>query len=147
VTVVLDTSTLVSAIRSGTGAAAEIVRLAALRKLTLLLDFKLVCEYRDVDLRAQHIAASDRTLLDAEELIAILEDLSSQVLVVTRHRPLSPDPDDDMVMDVAINGDADAIETNNVRDFAVAARRFGIPVLTPRNFLLAFRRGECSHAD
>jgi predicted nucleic acid-binding protein len=60
VKVVLDTSALISAIRSGTGVAAEIVRLVALGKLTLLLDFKLVCEYREVGLRPQHIAASER---------------------------------------------------------------------------------------
>jgi hypothetical protein len=51
VRVVFDTAALISAIRSRTGAAAEIVRLAMLGKPTLLLDYKLVCEYRDVALR------------------------------------------------------------------------------------------------
>ena len=145
--VVLDTSTLVSAIRSGTGAAAEIVRLAALRKLTLLLDFKLVCEYRDVALRAQHIAASGGTWEDAEAVIAMLEAIATPVLVVVKRRPLSRDANDDMVLDVAINGYADAVVTNNIRDFAPAAELFGIQVLTPRDFLIAFRRGEPRHAD
>jgi predicted nucleic acid-binding protein len=73
VKVVLDTAALISAIRSGTGAGAEIVRLAALGKLTLLLDFKLACEYRDVALRPEHIAASGRRAEDIEAVIAMLE--------------------------------------------------------------------------
>lgn len=135
----LDTAALVSAIRSETGAAAEIVRLAALGKLTLLLDFKLLCEYREVALRPQHIAASDKTAEDVEAIIALLEAIATPVLVVVKHRPLCRDTNDDMVMDVAINGHADALVTNNVRDFP-AAERFGIPVLSPRNFLTGWRR-------
>jgi putative PIN family toxin of toxin-antitoxin system len=147
VQVVLDTSVLVSAIRSDAGAAAEIVRLVVLGRVSILMDFKLACEYSEVALRTDHIAASDRTLKDVQGLIRVLEDISMPVLVVTKHRPLSPDADDDMVLDVAINGFADAIVTINVRDFALAAQRFAIPVLTPRDFLLAFRKGEFSDAD
>jgi predicted nucleic acid-binding protein len=52
-----------------------------------------------------------------------------------------------MVLDVAINGHADVIVTNNVKDFALAAERFGLQVLTPRELLIAFRKGESQHAD
>jgi putative PIN family toxin of toxin-antitoxin system len=142
---VLDTAALVSAIRSDTGAAAEIVRLAALGKLTLLLDLKLVCEYREVAMRAEHVTASGKTLEDAEAVISLLEAIAMPVLVVTKHRPLSQDPNDDMVMDVAINGHADAIVTKNVRDFAAATECFGIPVLTPGSFLTRWRRGGFNH--
>jgi putative PIN family toxin of toxin-antitoxin system len=147
VKVVLDTAALISAIRSGTGAAAEIVRLAAVGKLTLLMDLKLVCEYRDVALRPQHIAASGRTSEDAEAIIEMLEAIAVPVLVRIKHRPLSQDGNDDMVLDVAINGDADAIVTNNIKDFRAAAERFGIQVLTPREFLIAFRKAESHHAS
>ena len=140
VKVVLDTAALTSAIRSSTGAAAEIVRLAAVGKLTLLLDLKLVCEYRDVALRPQHIAASGRTSEDVEAI-------ATPVLVRIKHRPLSQDANDDMVLDVAINGYADAVVTNNIKDFLAAAERFGIQVLTPRDFLIAFRKGESHHAS
>jgi predicted nucleic acid-binding protein len=142
VRVVLDTAALVSAIRSSNGAAAEIVRLVALGNLPLLLDFKLVCEYRDVALRPQHIAASGKTLEDAEAVISLLEAVATPVLVLLKPRPLSQDANDDMVIDVAINGHADVAVTNNVRDFALAMERFGIPVLTPRDFLTSLRRGE-----
>ena len=145
--VVLDTAALISAIRSSTGAAAEIVRLTAVGKLTLLMDYKLVCEYRDVALRPQHIAASGRTSEDAEATIEMLEAIAAPVLVRIKHRPLSQDGNDDMVLDVAINGQADAVVTNNIKDFREAAERFGIQVLTPRDFLVAFRKGESHHAS
>jgi predicted nucleic acid-binding protein len=142
VKIVLDTSPLINAIRSGRGASAEIIRLTALGKLTVLLDFKLVCEYRDVALRSEHIEASGKTPEDAEAVISMLEAIAVPVLIVVKHRPLCPDVNDNMVMDVAINDYADAIVTNNVRDFAPAAKRFGIPVLLPGDFLDVLRKGD-----
>jgi len=110
--------------------------------LALLLDYKLVCEYRDVALRSKLIAASGRTREDLEAFIELLESIATPVLVQIRYRPLSQDENDDMVLDVAINGQADAVVTNNIRDLRPAAEQFGIPVLTPREFLIAFRKGE-----
>ena len=115
-------------------------------KLTLLMDLKLVCEYRDVALRPEHIAASGRTPGDVEAIIEMLEAIAAPVLVRIKHRPLSQDGNDDMVLDVAINGYADAVVTNNIKDFSGAAKRFGIQVLTPRDFLIAFRKVESHYA-
>lgn len=145
--VVLETSALISALRSGSGAAAEIVRLAATGKLTLLLDYKLVCEYRDVALRPEHLAASGKSPEDVEAVIALLEAIATPVQVLVKHRPLSRDAHDDMVLDVAINGFADAVVTNNLRDFASAAARFGILALTSRDLLSVRRKREFHHAN
>jgi hypothetical protein len=40
-----------------------------------------------------------------------------------------------MVLEAAVNGRADVLGTHNVREFASAAPRFGIPVLRPAEFL------------
>lgn len=144
--VVLDTSTLVAAFRSGSGAAAEVVRLAALVKIAILLDFKLVCEYREVLLRPEHLEASGRSPEDAEAIIEMLEAVATPVLVRFKHRPLSRDANDDMVLDVAINGHAVVIVTANTRDFS-AGSQFGIPAMTPRQFLIAWREGGFHDAD
>ncbi len=50
-------------------------------------------------------------------------------------RPLLPDPDDDMVLEAAVDGAADAIATFNRRDFIGPAQRFGIAVRTPGDCL------------
>ncbi|HAE48066.1 MAG: hypothetical protein CMO30_20695 [Tistrella sp.] len=46
-------------------------------------------------------------------------------------RPTLRDPDDDMVLEAAVNGGANAIVTFNLRDFGQEASRFGIEVLLP----------------
>jgi predicted nucleic acid-binding protein len=143
---VLDTAAFISAIRSASGAAAEILRLASAGKLTLLMDLKLACEYRDVAMRPHHIAASGVSTEDVEAKIELIEATADQVLVLLKHRPLSQDKNDDMVMDVAINGGADAIVTNNIKHFRAAADMFRIDLFTPGEFLAALRKRETRHA-
>ncbi len=99
------------------------------------MDYKLASEYREVALRPQHLAASGKTQQETELLLDALEAVAEPVLVVIQHRPLSLDVNDDMVLDVAINGRADAIVTNNIKHFRDAAGRFRILVLTPAQLL------------
>jgi predicted nucleic acid-binding protein len=44
-----------------------------------------------------------------------------------------------MVLEVAINGGADAIVTNNTKHFRDVARRFQLQVLSPAELLNEFR--------
>ena len=136
----LDTSVLITALRSSNGAAAENVRLALLEEVTILMDYKLACEYRDVALRAEHLTVSGKTQEEIALLLDMLEAVAEPVLVVVRHMPLSQDANDDMVLDVAINGGANAIVTNNIKHFRDAARRFHLQVLTPAELLNEFRK-------
>lgn len=55
---------------------------------------------------------------------------------------LSRDPGDDMVLECALNGGAAAIITRNGRDFLPEAERFGIDVLLPGRFLVAFEQSR-----
>lgn len=144
--IVFDTAALITAVRSETGAAAEIVRLLIRGDIELLLDYKLAAEYRDVALRPEHVSASRKTTEEIEAIIEALEAVAVPVVVEVVHRPLSSDPNDDMVLDLAINGNADSIVTNNVKHFVVAAKRFGVRVLTPRAFIEDFRKGGIHHA-
>jgi predicted nucleic acid-binding protein len=45
-----------------------------------------------------------------------------------------------MVLDVAINGNADAIVTNNTKHFREAAESFHLEVLTPAELLSKVRK-------
>jgi predicted nucleic acid-binding protein len=40
-----------------------------------------------------------------------------------------------MVLETAVNGQANAIVTHNVSDFQPESERFGIPILTPRTII------------
>jgi putative PIN family toxin of toxin-antitoxin system len=121
--VVIDTSVLVAALRSNRGAAAELIRLAISRKSSVLMDYKLIREYRDVALRSRHILASDKTAEETEAIITALEAVATPVMVHIQHRYMSRDADDNMVLDVAINGHANVLSTNNVKDFT---RKIGV---------------------
>ena len=50
-------------------------------------------------------------------------------------RPLSSDPNDDMVLELAVAGSVDAIVTADTRHFETVAQTFGILVLTPGELL------------
>ena len=52
-----------------------------------------------------------------------------------RWRPQLADPNDELVLEAAVNGAADALVTHNIRDFGEAAPRFGLRVLLPRELL------------
>ena len=143
--IVLDTSPLISALRSAKGASAEVLRLILKGPLVILMDYKLASEYRDVALRPEHLSASGLTSGQVLELIESLEIIADPVEVLTKSRPFSSDPDDDMVLDVAINGNADATVTANTKHFTTAANRFGIAVLSPSELLSQLRTQE-THA-
>jgi len=70
------------------------------------------------------------------ELAALIEPAE----VHFQWRPQSRDPNDEMVLEAAINGRADALVTYNVRDFAAAGERFGVPVLSPSELLKKVKR-------
>ena len=64
----------------------------------------------------------------------MLDELASvgkRVELVIHTRPMLPDPNDEMVLETAINGRADAIVTFNDRDFRPVAARFRCSVLRP----------------
>jgi predicted nucleic acid-binding protein len=126
---------LIAALRSSTGAAAEVARLALREEIVILMDYKLACEYREVALRAEHLHVSGKSRAETSTILDALEAIAEPVFVAFRHRPLSPDANDDRVLDVAINGNADAIVTNNTKHFQEAAGRFHIDLLTPAEFL------------
>ena len=111
-------------------------------ELVPLMDLKLGLEYRDVALRSEHVRASALSKREILELIEAMEAFAEPVEVVMKTRPLSSDPSDDMILDVAINGRAEALVTSNKRHFAAAGKRFGIQVLTPAELLEKMREGN-----
>jgi hypothetical protein len=69
--------------------------------------------------------SQDDAALHQNSNLRILSRMSS-----LRTRPMLFDVANEMVLEVALNGQADAIVTHNVRDFR-PARRFGITIATP----------------
>jgi predicted nucleic acid-binding protein len=102
------------------GAAGEVVRMIFREELVPLMDLKLGLEYQDVALRSEHVRASALSKREILELIEAVVAFAEPVEVVTKTRPMSPDPSGDMVLGVAINGRAEALVTSNTKHFARA---------------------------
>ncbi|MDE0220306.1 MAG: PIN domain-containing protein [Spirochaetaceae bacterium] len=64
-----------------------------------------------------------------------VDEVAEPVLTAFLWRPQLRDPADEMVLEAAINGNADALVTFNRRDFGDTPGRFGIAVLSPRQAL------------
>ncbi len=137
--IVLDTSVVVAGLRTRLGAGNAVLQLVAQRRLVALATPPLFLEYEDVLKRPEHRLAHGLTLEAIDEFLAELAALIEPVEVHFQWRPQSRDPNDEMVLEAAINGRADALVTYNVADFAGAAERFRISVLRPAELLKKVR--------
>jgi predicted nucleic acid-binding protein len=106
---VIDSNVVASAFRSSLGASFALVELVRREEILSLAD---------VD-----------TALDA--LAALIEPVEAHLI----WRPQLPDPNDEMVLEAAINGRADALVTYNAMHFRVAAARFGVRLARPAEIL------------
>lgn len=133
--IVLDTSVVVAGLRTQLGAGAAVLRLVAEKRVVLLATPPLFLEYEDVLMRPEHRLMHGLLPEAIDEFLAELAALIEPVEVHFKWRPQSRDPNDEMVLEAAINGRADVLVTYNVADFAGIAERFRIAVLRPVDLL------------
>jgi len=131
VRVVLDTSVIVSAVRSRHGASNRLLQLAYLRSFQVLATPALFLEYEDVlnrdEQRAAHGMAPERVDAFLVGLAGIIE----PVRIFYQWRPQMRDAGDEMVLETALNGRADVIATHNLKDFLPATAKFNLRVVNP----------------
>lgn len=138
--IVLDTAVVVAALRTREGAGNAVLRLVAQRRLVPLVSPPLFLEYEDVLKRPEQRLAHRLALEEIDEFLAEFAALVEPVELHFRWRPQVRDPNDEMVLETAINGKADALVTYNVRDFSLAGERFQIPILRPSAVLQKVKR-------
>jgi predicted nucleic acid-binding protein len=112
-----------------------VLRLVAQRVLTLAATPPLFLEYEDVLKRPEHCLVHKLNLQQIDKFLAELAAVIDPVDTRFSWRPQTRDPNDEMVLEAAINGRADALVTYNLSDFESAGRRFGIDVVTPAQLL------------
>jgi putative PIN family toxin of toxin-antitoxin system len=129
----LDTSTMVAAVRSDRGASRYLLRAALERRrgVLVLVSVPLLIEYEAVMLRTEHLQAAGISAGDVGVLLDAVAAVAEPVTLDFLWRPVLRDADDDMILEAAANGRADAIVTFNRRDFAQVPSQFGIAVLLP----------------
>jgi putative PIN family toxin of toxin-antitoxin system len=137
--VVLDTDVIVAALRSLDGGSNALLQEAARGLLKPLATPALFLEYEAVLKRPEQRLVHGLSLSDIDRFLAGLASASEAVEVSFRWRPQLADANDEMVLEAAVNGGADALVTHNVRDFAKGAARFGVQVLRPGELLKELR--------
>ncbi len=133
--IVLDTSVLVAAIRSPSGASRRLLEAVLSGRVEILISTALVLEYEAVLTRVEHLRASELTLEEVEQLLDAICRKGIEVPINFQWRPQLRDPDDEMVLEAAINGHAEAIITFNRAHFRPAAKQFDLIVLYPSEAL------------
>jgi putative PIN family toxin of toxin-antitoxin system len=138
--IVADTGVIVAAMRSPGGASAAILRAAREGRVTLLVSVSLAVEYEAVCSEAEHQLAAGLNEREIEVFLDAVLALAEPVKAHFLWRPQLRDPGDEMVLETAVNGQADALVTFNVRDFGDVPERFGIELMIPREAIRRIRR-------
>ena len=128
---VLDTDVLVAALRSDRGASRHLLLAALDGRIEMLVSVPLVLEYEAVLTRPQLLKDVEIT---TEEVGAILDAILATAIPVEMWflwRPQLKDPSDEMVLETAVNGNADYLATFNLRRLREAADLFGIRAAVP----------------
>lgn len=131
----LDTNVIVAGLCSPTGASAALIGRALDRKFVLLLSLPLALECEAVCCEPRQRVASGLDEAEVRTLVTALCAVAEPVTAYFLWRPQLRDPGDEMVLDAAVNGRADALVTFNRRDFAGMTERFGMAILAPREAL------------
>jgi putative PIN family toxin of toxin-antitoxin system len=133
--VVVDTDVLLSAFISSAGASRQLVLDALDGKFSLLLSTPLLVEYESVLRRPQHLERARATDAQVIEILDALAGVCVPVIFDYVWRPTGADEDDELVIETAINGQADALATFNLKHMRAAAKLFGFQAQRPGTLL------------
>ncbi|GCL39446.1 putative toxin-antitoxin system toxin component, PIN family [Sphaerospermopsis sp. FACHB-1094] len=130
--IVIDTNVILAGLRSNRGASYKLLTILNDTRWQLNISTALIFEYEEILKREK-----DQLNLKNEDIDNVIEAIcaiSNQCNIFYLWRPVARDPDDDFVIDLAVECQADFIITYNQKDLQ-AAEKFGIRVLTPKQFL------------
>lgn len=130
--VVLDTSVLVAAARSRRGASHALLSRLPDTHFQPVISVPVFVEYEAVLLRPENLL--NRPLAQAEGFLDFLLSVCHLQEVFFLWRPTLADPDDDLILEVAVAAGCRYIITHNLADFRGTGRR-GITAVRPSDFL------------
>ena len=129
---ILDTSVLVAGLRSNRGARFQILRAIRAGDIRIAVSVALVLEYESVVLRPgllPHFTSDElRRIVDG------LCQLADHQQMFFAWRPFLPDPDDDLVLELAVAASAAFFITHNISDFR-GSESMGVRAITPATTL------------
>ena len=130
--IVLDTSVLIAGLRSAQGASYQVLRRLGGTDFGISISVPLVLEYEAVAKRqARELGLTFAAIDDVIDYICSIADHRT---IFYLWRPFLPDPTDDLLLELAVEADADYIVTHNLRDFT-GVDQFGVTAISPGDFL------------
>ena len=118
--------------RSRRGASFAVLSAVGTGRFEIAVSVPLVLEYDE--LLIEKAKASVQEVTRRRNVIDYLCAVAKKQSIFFLWRPCLSDPDDDMLLELAVAAGCDAIVTHNQRHL-VPARQFGIQVVTPAAFL------------
>jgi len=140
---VLDTNVLVAGLSSRRGASFALLNMAMDKRFDLLASPALWLEYESVLKRPAIVKVHQLSTRDVDDVLNALCGVVEPVQSHFLWRPQLRDPNDEMVLEAAINGAATHLVTFNLRDFdppvqrhlLVGTVRLGPVACCPSDFL------------
>lgn len=130
--IVIDTNVLVAGLRSPHGASYQVLKLLGKGLFDIQISVPLILEYESVAIRYLHdlpISASD-----VDDVLNYICEVGIARQIFYAWRPFLNDPDDEMVLELAVASRSDAIVTFNKHDFR-GCEQFGLRLLAPVELL------------
>ena len=131
--IILDTNILFTALRSDLGASFKLISMIPSDLFNLSVSVPLVVEYEDVLKRSNQLKYL--TVQDINEFIDFVVLAAEQKRVHYLWRPFLKDPCDDMLVELAVASNADAIVTYNKKDFKNVEENFGVKIIDAKELL------------
>jgi len=135
---VIDTNVFVSGLISAAGSPAQILRAIQRRKVIHLVSDPIVEEYLRVLDYPQIRKFKKITDEFVADIAAYLVYQTERVELVSNVR-LSPDPDDDVFLETAVDGKANWLVTNDKADLLSLRTVEGIPIVSAREAIMRLR--------
>lgn len=129
---ILDTSVVVAGLRSRKGASYQVLQAIRRGDIGIAVSVALVLEYESVTLRPGLLPA-----FSPEEIGKIIDGLcklADHRQVFFAWRPFLSDPDDDLILELAVAASAPFIITHNITDFH-GSDSMGVRAITPATAL------------
>jgi len=127
--IVCDTNVLVSGILFG-GHARQIILLVSRGKLTNFISDDILHEAKDVLSRPKFKLSPQQLIA----IIALFRDTFELVSPVQQHKEVQSDPDDDRILDAAVEAQAEIIVSGDKHLLSLGLWR-GIRILSPAEFI------------
>lgn len=133
--VAIGPDVVTAAFTSKAGASNRLLRAVSAGKIVPLLSTSLLLEYESALKQAEARLAHGLSLDDIDAALAALASAAEPVDVTFLWRPQMKDPNDEILLEAAVNGNAEAIVTHDEKTFVLISTIYGVEARNPPNFV------------